>query len=242
MSAISTSTGDQGGSNFKGLRRWQKRSWKTGRGTKAQLMALRKQVRKIAREEAPELKSFVSTTTGTTSVGYSSSYAMASATTIPQGDNMSSRVGTKVRAKQLRLRFSVFGQNAVGGHNEILLRLFAVRYTDPSQTTTHYISDFLASSVTTSSIVSPPAFQSAYPFKILLDEVVNVGSNYYTSQDSQLFFERVIPLDCIIDFNSNSTIPASKNNIMFWACTDDSTIGVASISMSCASELLYTDA
>jgi len=188
------------------------------------------------------MKQFVATTTGTNSVGYASSYAMTSATTVPQGDSMASRVGTKIRAKQLRLRFSIFGQNAVGGHNEILLRLFAVRYTDPSQTTTHYISDFLSSSVSTSSIVSPPAIQSAYPFKVLLDEVVNVGSNYYTSQDSQCFFERVIPLDCIIDFASNSTVPASKNNIMFWACTDDSTIGVASISMTCASELLYTDA
>lgn len=205
-------------------------------------MALRREVRRLAREDKPEMKAYVATTTGTTSVGYSSSYAMQMAATIPQGDNLSSRVGTKIRAKQLRLRFSVFGQNAVGGHNEILLRLFCVKFDDPSQTTTHYISDFLASSVTTSSIVSPPAFQSAYPFKVLLDEVVNVGSNYYTSQDSQMFFERVIPLDCIIDYNSNSTVPPSKNNLAFWACTDDSTIGVASISMSCSSELIYTDA
>jgi len=208
----------------------------------AQLAALKKKVAKMDREDSPEVKAFYVNANNVTNTSYSSSVPLIQLTTIPQGDAQSSRVGAKCRARQMRIRWSIFGQDAVGGHGSVLLRLLVVQYDDPSSTATRYASEFLANTGNAYTLTAPPAYYNPFNFKVLVDEVVNVASDYFGDTDSQAFIERVIPLNKVLVYDSNSTIVPSEGAIAMAVISDDSTLGVANVSYTYSSELMFTDA
>lgn len=222
-----------------------RKSWKAkgGKSMGAQLAVLKKKVNRMAVIDAPETKAFYNTVTNSASIGYASTYSFQSASSVVQGDTISGRLGSRIRGKQFRLRVGLFGQALVGGHPSVNVRILAVQYDNPATGTVLYPSDFLQSSTTTASVTSPPGFFCPYKFKVLIDEVVNLGSSYLVVDNSQVFIERVVDLkNKVMEFDSNSTLPATKGQIGWWAFSDDSTLGVASINMSATSELLFTDA
>jgi len=223
-----------------------RKSWKgkrVGKSTGAQLAALKKKVNRLAVLDAPETKAYYNTVTGSSSIGYANSYSLQSASSIAQGDTLSGRLGSKIRGKQIRIRMNIFGQNAVGGHASVNCRLFMVQYDQPASGTVMYPSDFLQTSTTTASLTAPPWLYSTYNYKVLIDETFNVGSNYLVTNDAQVFIERVVDLkNKVMEYDSNSTVPAAKGQIGWWVFSDDSTLGTASLSMSAITELLYTDA
>lgn len=240
MSSSTALVAKTGGRGLKAKKSWGKA--KRGKSLSSRVAQLQRKLNKVAREDAPEAKAFYFNATGITSTSYSSSTPVYMITSITQADTISGRVGAKCRAKQLRCRWNIFGQDLVGGHGSVNVRLLVVQYDDPTSLAVRYCGEFLANTGNGYSITAPPAFYNPLNFKVLIDEVVNVTSDYFGDQNSQVFVERIVPLNTVLVFDSNSTIVPVEGAIAMGVCSDDSTLGLAPVSYNFSSELIYTDA
>jgi len=240
MSSSTAIVAHTGGRGLKAKKSWGKA--KRGKSLSARVAQLQRKLNKVAREDAPESKAFYFNATGITTTTYSSSSFMSMLSSITQADTISGRVGAKCRAKQLRCRWSIFGQDLVGGHGSLNLRLLVVQYDDPTSSSVRYCGEFLSNTGNGYSLTAPPAFYSPLNFKVLVDEVVNVSSDYFGDQNSQVFVERTVPLNSMLVFDSNSTIVPVAGAIAMGVCSDDSTLGLAPVSYNFSSELIFTDA